>query len=607
MTLVAKPQARDHTLDSIFEELYQIPKFQRDYAWQKDNVETLIDDLRSLMDNRSEYYFLGQIVVTENQVENKEKRRYVVDGQQRLVTLQLLVLYLYRRIINSRYNEDSHMLLSLIQYKADIGQPPRPKLLLSDKANAIFQQLILTGEAPPVSSASTTTEKNLINSWAQIGESLSGEDDEYVVRFAAALKQHVIISRLEIGSISEAIEVFETMNQRGLRLTDSELMKNFLFRNISDKEYEQFSKKWSDVADQLFKLKPKRLASFNFLLRAELSSRTGDKVPSDGLLEAWNAYLVGTKEKPRVQTPHQFINELPEFAKAFANFAVQRKPDGNVSKHGAGLKHFNSVQHYPILLGGRKLENFDALHRIVEERVLLSLFAKEGPNNLEKIVPEWANSIYVLAKESPSASTEEIRAASSVAFKNVAELWDSYEVRFRALRYSDTKKTRFVLARIMQKLEDECSGEELSYSDYLIGGKRKHQIDHIEPQSTSRARQFDYEATNLVDSIGNLVLIKGLYNSSMGGIAPDLKTLYYSQTNLVMTQMLCPMKSLSIPVEKRRREVQSLKQRVGVEVTSWDKDAVLDLLYFYMNQFAQTFTSLNPPQFTRPERESENS
>lgn len=597
MTLVNEPDVRHFSLGEIFRYRYQIPKFQRDYSWQKDNVKELIEDLSSLLERPSGWYFLGQIVVTKEAPPEDPDRQFVVDGQQRLVTLQLLVIYLHRRILAGRHSEHAHVLLEMFQHRADIGQPAYPRISMSEKGNEFFHRLISNTELPSASSLSSNTEKNLLSSWQQINESLDEEDDEQIVRFATALRNKTVISRLQIGSISEAIEVFEAMNQRGLKLTDSELMKNFLFRNISDRDYDDFSRKWDEVASRLYEITPKRLASFNFLLRAELISRTGHKIPSDGLLKEWEGYLIGTSTSPAIQSPHQFIKDLPEFARVYANLTQQKRPDGQSFRVGAGLKFFNSVQHIPVLLGGRKLENFDALIRIVEDRVLLSLFSKEGPQNFEKIIPEWAKSVRKLSVENPLADSGAIAAASEIAFDGVSELWKSYELRFEALQYRDSKKVRFALARVLQLLEQECGGDEISYTDFLVGGKKKHQIDHIEPRSSARAESFIKDDVNLIESIGNLVLIRGDYNASMRDKDPSEKIPYYSQTNQVVTQILCPQESLSIPVGTMRRDIVRKSEEVNASIASWSATAVTKLQRFYMHKFAETLQTMNPPMF----------
>lgn len=335
------------------------------------------------------------------------------------------------------------------------------------------------------------------------------------------------------------------MNTRGLALSDSDLMKNFLFSQVKDKDYEEISKVWKGISKNVFKLKPIRFASLNLLLRAELIARTGVKISNSGLLEGWKTYLVGNKKSNppilSVQKPKDFVKDLVAVSEAYSNFTKQLKPNGATSDSGIGLEFFNSIQHVPILLGGRKLKNIEVLMKLVESRVLLSLYANEGPQNFEKIVHGWAKAIYDLAERDPNASEDDIRLCSAKAFDGEEELWKAFELKFTELQYgNDTRKIRFALARVLAKLEHECHNKNIDYQDY-IKGKRYH-LDHIEPQDPKdreRRDPFKIGSLDLIESIGNFVILKGPINSSLSNKPPTQKINGYLESNWVMPMMLC--------------------------------------------------------------------
>ena len=123
---------------------FQIPQFQREYSWRKDNeVEEFWGDLSNNLD--AETYFLGLIILT-----NGGKRKYVVDGQQRLVTLTLLATALYfeavdwgRSALADRIQAD---FLRSIDYTSEATDP---RVRLSDEADdKTLQTILSTGDAP---------------------------------------------------------------------------------------------------------------------------------------------------------------------------------------------------------------------------------------------------------------------------------------------------------------------------------------------------------------------------------------------------------------------------------------------------------------------------
>jgi len=122
---------------------FEVPKFQREYSWQSDEVADFWNDLRNNID--SETYFLGLIILTD-----QDGRKHVVDGQQRILTLSLLANAIYhealsrgRRALADRIQAD---FLHSIDYDSD---KTAPRVVLSDNAdNATFQELLATGEPP---------------------------------------------------------------------------------------------------------------------------------------------------------------------------------------------------------------------------------------------------------------------------------------------------------------------------------------------------------------------------------------------------------------------------------------------------------------------------
>ncbi len=124
---------------------FEIPPFQREYSWGADEVSDFWLDLRNNID--SESYFLGLIILTEG-----ASRKYVVDGQQRLITLTLLANAIYheaskrgRNALADRIQAD---FLRAIDYDSD-GTDPRIRLSDS-RDNETFQEILDSGKAPHV-------------------------------------------------------------------------------------------------------------------------------------------------------------------------------------------------------------------------------------------------------------------------------------------------------------------------------------------------------------------------------------------------------------------------------------------------------------------------
>lgn len=628
VTLKSEPEVKRVSLSGLFEnKRFLVPTFQREYSWTKKNVESLLDDIGSLVDKliaregeggdegESEFYYLGQIVVTKDvDHEDRKKRAFIVDGQQRLVTLQLIFIYLWRRleqIGDTYWAQFRDMVLTLPEN--DRGQSTEEllmrapmRVLLSQDSDKLLHQLVSTGLVPSERNAKTLSEKNIIKAYEFIVKTLSEKDEQYIKKLRLALQSRVSVSQLEIGSLGEALEIFEVMNTRGLDLSDSDLMKNFLFSQEKDPEFKAISKVWKKISRDVFKLKPIRFASLNFLLRAELIARTGVKISNSDLLEGWKTYLNGkpksTPPVPPVQKPKDFVNDLETVSEAYGNFTKLMKDSETAFISGKGLEFFKSAQHVPILMAGRKLKNIEVLMELVESRVLLSLYASEGPQNFEKIVPGWAKSIYDLAESNPNASADVIKNRSTAAFAGEDELWASFELKFSELQYGkDTRKIRFALARVLAKLEQECY-EKVDFWDYIDGDF--YHLDHTEPQEPDheeRRKKFKFGSVDLIESVGNLVILKGPDNASAGNKPPREKIGHYLASNRVMAMMLCPKERWNIPRENRRIKVERIQDQFNFSLENWTKETIWKRTYFCMTYFASTFTHFSPPPFVVPE------
>jgi hypothetical protein len=595
MTLQKRPEVRICNVQEIFGNNYQIPTFQREYSWEATNVVTLIEDLSTLVENKKEHYLLGQIVVTEQELdEGEEQRFYVVDGQQRLITLQLLAIYIWRRFERDGSPELGSKSFDMVRIVGEYGQQSLV-VALSLKGNEIFQKLIGNKVLDLKSiKAESISERNLISAYETIELHFKDKGAKFISDFDLALRTRTHISKLTIGTISEAPEIFEHMNDRGLELNKSDLIKNYLFRRMSDKQYKNISDTWEGLSKKIFKLKPKKIASINFFLRAELIARTGVTQRMNDLLDNWDEYL---NSKPgQVGKLNEFIKELPALAKTYSNFAVCKDPGGESLRSGKLLNfHPSAVQHFPILMAGRKLKNIDYLVSLVEQRVLFSIYTKEHPPDFEKIVPEWANSIYKLGELNPSASQEEIKRSSSVGLEIEQSIWtNKFEVNFCRLNYEEqSKKVRFVLARVSEELEKECHGD---VDFQFLMNASKYEIDHIIPQSTVSDSDVDDDLKEFIHSVGNLVLIQKKKNSSMKDKTPKEKIAYYKD-GLVAHMMLCSKEDLSIAVTNKKVAVGKVIDETGFNLSEWTTESIRKRTYFCMNYFAKTFKDLDPPLF----------
>jgi len=200
-------------------ERFVVPSYQRRYAWGRSQIGALFDDIDMLRDDDG--HLFGMIILHTDYHTGGVNKPEVVDGQQRLTTLTILL-----RAIRDRFsklkNEDKVQELDKMLSCSDLTGQRTPKLELGDLDNPDLLHL-LAGDF-----AYTFTNSKIIGAYRDFEEWLSEYEPEDLLRFYFKLTNVAVIIRLDVGMAQDAYKLFETINNRGLRLSPTDIIKNFL-------------------------------------------------------------------------------------------------------------------------------------------------------------------------------------------------------------------------------------------------------------------------------------------------------------------------------------------------------------------------------------------
>lgn len=226
---------------------YSIHYYQREYMWQRKHIEELIDDLTSefllyyqpgaerkdVLDYGA--YFMGSIVLAG-------RENAIIDGQQRFTSLTLLFIYLNNRLrqLNKYYSLIEQMIFSeAVGIKSfNINVEDR-----SDCMNAIFN-----GSAFDPTNYGESV-KNLYERYTDIINIFPKDDikDDMLLHFCDWLAERVFFIEIVATTEQDAHKVFVTMNDRGLSLTSTEMLKGYLLSEIKDdSQREKLNNLWKD-------------------------------------------------------------------------------------------------------------------------------------------------------------------------------------------------------------------------------------------------------------------------------------------------------------------------------------------------------------------------
>ncbi|OAM32404.1 DUF262 domain-containing protein [Eikenella corrodens] len=253
-------EAHDKLIREIFEGSYQfeIPDYQRPYAWTTQQVTELFDDLYSAMQDArvsggGSQYFLGSIVLIKN---DRDPKSSVVDGQQRLTTLTMLFAVL-RTVMPDAADDITDFLYK--KGKFSLGEKNEYRLTAREEDADFFRTHIQEpgGIAQLVASTDKLKDSRLryrenATLLLEKTKTLSPDDRNALWKFLANDCSLVVISTPDLEA---AYRIFSVLNNRGLDLAPIDILKAEVLGSIrrmgGEDEAHTYSKKWSEIESRL--------------------------------------------------------------------------------------------------------------------------------------------------------------------------------------------------------------------------------------------------------------------------------------------------------------------------------------------------------------------
>ena len=251
--------ASEKTLDDVFCDKFDfiVPFYQRPYAWKEAQALELFEDLWGYFletddDSDAEPYFLGSIVLIQGDASAAE----IVDGQQRLTTLTILLAALreqaedvdVRRQLDDKCNRRANAIKNV---------PPRPRLKLREIDQTFFEKYVQRADGfaalddvAPEELAELDSRKNILRN-ARIlrdGVRRSLSSPEIVRKFSEFLLYRCVFAVVKTPSQESAFRVFNVLNNRGLPLLLSDVLKAEIVGKIQNAEY---AKAWEKLERSL--------------------------------------------------------------------------------------------------------------------------------------------------------------------------------------------------------------------------------------------------------------------------------------------------------------------------------------------------------------------
>lgn len=485
-----KIDTHDRTVGDLLKQLFFIPRFQRPYSWERDQVEQFWND--ALIENPTDY-FIGSVVLYRHPVNG---RHAIVDGQQRITTI-LLILCALRDAFKSEQLDDQAKGIQAIIEKPDLEFKSQ-YVLDTETSNPFLQDVILSDETPQLAHEPVAEERLLAEMYAyiqaQIGESVAKwvrPDDappdiskaEAILRKIRSAVLGLKLITIELDNEDDAYLIFETLNTRGKDLQTSHMIKNHLARLLKpkNKDIDVVTTKWNTLH--------------------EILGSTQAEVDVDTYLHHYwlsrSKYVAAKKLYQSMRqaiTPQVAADALSDLISDANLYRVVVDPATGKWKKEEGylntsLRAISSVfrvrQPFPMLLsllrgyadGTLSRKNVQAAIWAVEcfHFKFTAVVSTTSSGGLSQMYASWAQKLFRAKNEAErNLVLNEIRA--TLRKKQPSE--EEFVAKFNQLRYSNAyTKQRKLVKYILARIDDH-----VSHSGVVVNYDMMT-VEHIAPQN----------------------------------------------------------------------------------------------------------------------------
>jgi len=572
-----KIESQDLSIESLYKDFYTVPDFQREYVWQREQVEKLLQDVYDeFYDEEGQLvkgpeYFLGSIVVCKGDGGTFQ----LIDGQQRMTTIYLVLCGIRDLLIDMSEAPNDTLKAQIASAATDDDGEEifRHRLVLQyEDSKGILEQIVKKpGKLNDILDKTTSVER-IRTAYQDIKEFLGVNCDtspKRLRRFYAAFTKRVKLIRIKTPSLTNALKVFETINDRGVGLNAMDLLKNLLFMKTPSSDYPQLKERWKTLIDTLDSCgeKPLRFLRYYIMSHFELDSKK--PLREDDIYD-WlvkNTSITGLADNPLA-----FLKVLIECAEAWSNFSAAKDVQGTINPYlkNLGLLSGAARQHYILLLAGRHLspDLFSKLCRSIENFFFCYTIAREPTKVFERNFAQWSKDLRESINEEDLDEFLERRFVG-----DMTRLSPTFDFAFEELKQSRIQKyrMRYILAKLTQYIEQQAwnNPAHKSLEQYIASTV---DIEHILPQNpTAHVRDaFDKKEQydEYVEKLGNLTLLEKTINTSVSNEAYDKKLPGYRQSAFLLTKSLVekPQVGVNTSLNRAVRDLQAFSE--------WDSPSI---------------------------------
>lgn len=518
---------------------YHVPPFQRDYSWTEDEWDDLWQDILGLFEEDGEpAHYMGYLVLQSS--DNKDFD--IIDGQQRITTLSIMILAglayledLVKGNLDAEKNgrRKEQLQNSYIGYVDPVSLIPRSKLELNRHNNRFYQTYLVPLQPLPQRglNASEHLLRKAFNWFKDHFKSKLGVTLDSGQNFAAmidSLVDKLFFTVITVTDELNAFKVFETLNSRGVRLSATDLLKNYLFSVIStaathETELKALEERWERIVGLLGS------ESFPEFLRVFWNSRNKLVRKSD-LFKAIRRHITNREQS------FILIRDLDRFAGIYAALRDPQDSSWELDEKQAlqQLQMFNVRQPLAMLMACYHQffeRDRPSFQRIVKAITVISfrynIICSLPTNEQERLYNEIAWKV--------SDGTYSTYQSILDALREVYPEDQPFRVAFtdKQLGTSNSRNKKIV-RYILFEIEKQKYGNDYDFESAI------YNLEHILPENPSEVWNYIEETKQdrLIYRLGNLTPLETTANRGLGNVGYDSKRPVYAQSTFQMTQAI---------------------------------------------------------------------
>jgi hypothetical protein len=494
---------------------YRIPRFQRDYSWTEEEWEDLwMDILGTIKEGGEPAHYMGYLVLQSD----NDKTFDVIDGQQRLTTMSLIVLAVLKniqRLISESKNPAPNkqrldqIRQTYVGYLDPVTLVSRSKLTLNRNNDTYFQTYIVPlGHLPVRGFRASEHSLRKAFEWfeSRIREyavKAGGDEGIALAQFIESMSDKLFFTVITVTDELNAYKVFETLNARGVRLSATDLLKNYLFSVLHrdgqhEHEMKSLENRWEAMVGRLGS------ESFPDFLRVHWNSRF--------------SFLRQTELfktiRGKIVTRDAVFELIRQMEQDMDSYMALTQPEASqwpavLKQHATDLRMFGVKQPFPLLIAARRVFTDAAFESVLRACVIISfrynVIGSQPTNEQERV--------YNQAAEKISAGKFVDATAVLIAMASIYPSDDAFRANFaeKSMRTTQSRNKR-VVRYILCALEKRLTNTAIDFDSDSFN------LEHILPENPEAGWEAfsEDELEALVFRLGNLTLLPKGVNKDLG-------------------------------------------------------------------------------------------